>query len=51
MQYIIALLLIGFVILAHEFGHFIAARIVDVPIRIFSIGFRPQTVGREEKRD
>ena len=42
MQYIIALLLIGFVILAHEFGHFIAARIVGVPIRIFSIGFGPK---------
>ncbi|HVN96893.1 MAG TPA: site-2 protease family protein [Syntrophorhabdaceae bacterium] len=42
MQYIIALLLIGLVILAHEFGHFIAARIVGVPIRIFSIGFGPK---------
>ena len=42
MQYIIALLLIGFVILAHEFGHFIAARIVNIPIKIFSIGFGPK---------
>ena len=42
MQYIIALLLIGFVILAHEFGHFIAARIVGMPIKIFSIGFGPK---------
>jgi regulator of sigma E protease len=42
MQYIIALLLIGFVILVHEFGHFIAARIVGVPIKIFSIGFGPK---------
>jgi regulator of sigma E protease len=42
MQYIIALLLIGFVILAHEFGHFIAARIVGIPIKIFSIGFGPK---------
>lgn len=42
MQYIIALLLIGFVILVHEFGHFIAARIVGMPIRIFSIGFGPK---------
>ena len=41
MQYIVALLLIGFVILAHEFGHFIAARIVGVPIKTFSIGFGP----------
>jgi regulator of sigma E protease len=42
MQYIIALLLIGFVILVHEFGHFIAARIVGMPVRIFSIGFGPK---------
>jgi regulator of sigma E protease len=42
MQYIIAVLLIGFVILAHEFGHFIAARIVGMSIRIFSIGFGPK---------
>ncbi len=42
MQYIIALLLIGFVILVHEFGHFIAARVVGIPIRIFSIGFGPK---------
>ncbi len=42
MQYIFALLLIGFVILAHEFGHFIAARVSGVPIKIFSIGFGPK---------
>src|SRR5512145_2121102 len=42
MQYIIALLLIGFVILAHEFGHFIAARISGIPIKVFSIGFGPK---------
>ena len=42
MQYVVALLLIGLVILVHEFGHFIAARIVGMPIRIFSIGFGPK---------
>jgi len=42
MNYVFALALIGFVILVHEFGHFLAARIVGVPIRIFSIGFGPK---------
>jgi regulator of sigma E protease len=42
MNYALALLLIGLVILAHEFGHFIAARFVGVPIKIFSIGFGPK---------
>ena len=42
MQYIVALFLIGFVILAHEFGHFIAARISGVPIKVFSVGFGPK---------
>jgi len=49
MQYIIALLLIGLVILVHEFGHFIAARIVGMPIRIFSIGFGPKLWALKKK--
>jgi membrane-associated protease RseP (regulator of RpoE activity) len=42
MNYIIALLIVGFIILAHEAGHFIAAMVVKVPIKIFSIGFGPK---------
>ncbi len=41
MSYIVALLLIGLVILAHEWGHFIAARAAGIPVSIFSIGFGP----------
>jgi len=41
MSYLIAILLIGFIILIHEAGHFVAARAVKIPIRIFSIGFGP----------
>ncbi|MHC9543902.1 MAG: site-2 protease family protein [Vulcanimicrobiota bacterium] len=41
MNYIIVILLIGFIILIHEAGHFLAARAVKIPIRIFSIGFGP----------
>lgn len=41
MIYIIVLLLIGLVILAHETGHFFAARMAKMPVAIFSIGFGP----------
>lgn len=41
MNYLAALLLISFAIFFHELGHFLAARIVNMPIRTFSIGFGP----------
>lgn len=54
MSYISALLLIGFTILFHEFGHFLAARIVKIPIKIFSVGFGPalwkKQLGKTEYR-
>jgi len=42
MSYFLAALVVGFVILFHELGHFIAAKRVGVPIAIFSIGFGPR---------
>ncbi len=42
MFYIAALFIIGLLILAHEFGHFIAARSVGIPVSVFSIGFGPK---------
>jgi len=42
MNYVLAICSIGFIILAHELGHFIAARIAGIPIRTFSIGFGPK---------
>ena len=41
MNYVFTLLLIGFAILFHEFGHYLAARIANVPIQTFSVGFGP----------
>ncbi|MBP2653755.1 MAG: putative rane protein [Firmicutes bacterium] len=41
MNYFMTLLLMGLVILIHEFGHFVAAYWAKIPIRIFSIGFGP----------
>jgi len=36
---------IGLLIFVHEFGHFIAARMVGVRVEIFSLGFGPKIIG------
>lgn len=38
MSFIISILILGFIIFIHEFGHFIFAKIFNVPVREFSIG-------------
>ena len=35
----------GAVVLVHEFGHFIVAKLSDVKVEAFSIGFPPALVG------
>lgn len=45
MDYIVAAFVIGLVILAHELGHFIASKAVNIPVRTFSIGFGPKLWG------
>ncbi len=47
MSYIFVALLIGFVILFHEIGHLIAAKGVQMPISIFSIGFGPKLFSKK----
>lgn len=42
MDYILAILLVGLVILAHEYGHLLAAKLVAIPVERFSIGFGPK---------
>ncbi len=42
MNYILAIFLVGLVVLAHEFGHFLAAKLVAIPVECFSIGFGPK---------
>lgn len=42
MTYLLVLILIGFVILVHEAGHFAVARAVGIPIQTFSVGFGPR---------
>lgn len=54
MDYLIIFILISFLILIHELGHFIAAKLADIPIERFSIGFGPKlwsfTKGKTEYR-
>lgn len=47
---IIALLVFGFLIFIHEFGHYITARIFKVTINEFSIGMGPALVTYESKK-
>jgi regulator of sigma E protease len=48
---LIALSGIGLMIVVHEFGHFITAKIMDMNVQAFSIGFPPTLIGirRTEK--
>ncbi len=39
------LVLLGIMILVHELGHFLAARLYDVRVDVFSIGFGPRLFG------
>lgn len=39
------LLMIGFVIIVHEFGHFIGAKLLGMRVDEFSIGFGPKIIG------
>ncbi len=42
MNYLAVFILINFLILIHELGHFIAAKLSGIPIEQFSIGFGPK---------
>ena len=50
MYIIIAILLFGLLIAAHEWGHFIAARMCGVTVHEFSIGMGPAIWKREGKK-
>ena len=47
MSYLLIILLIGLLILIHELGHFIAAKISGISIARFSIGFGPKIWSRK----
>jgi regulator of sigma E protease len=41
----VAILVIGILIFVHEFGHFLAAKLMGVRVEIFSLGFGPRLIG------
>ena len=47
---ILTLLVFGFLIFIHEFGHYITARIFNVTITDFSIGFGPELFSYKSKK-
>ncbi|MFH0975010.1 MAG: site-2 protease family protein [Spirochaetota bacterium] len=42
MNYFVIILIVGLLILIHELGHFIFAKLAGIPISVFSIGFGPK---------
>jgi regulator of sigma E protease len=42
MNYLMVFILINFLVLVHEFGHLIAAKLSKIPIERFSVGFGPK---------
>ena len=50
MYIILALLLLAILIVAHEFGHFMAARLMKIDVREFAVGFGPKLVGWKSKK-
>ncbi len=50
MQIVLALLIFGFLILIHEFGHYIMARLFKVGIHEFAIGMGPKLISKTSKK-
>ena len=44
---LVAVVILGFLILFHEMGHFLVAKRVGVGVLKFSIGFGPRLIGRK----
>lgn len=50
MKYILGLLFLCMLVLIHEFGHFIAARLCGVYVEEFAIGMGPKIIQRRSKK-
>ena len=47
---LIAILLLGILVVAHEFGHFMAARMTGIEVMEFAVGFGPKILSRTSKK-
>lgn len=45
-----AILMLGVMVMVHEFGHFCAARLTGIPVKEFAIGFGPGLVSWNSKK-
>ena len=50
MYIILALLLLAILITVHEFGHFLAARVMKIEVREFAVGMGPKIVGWKSRK-
>ncbi len=50
MYIILAILMLAILIVAHEFGHFTAARLMKIDVREFSVGFGPRLLGWKSRK-
>ena len=47
---LIAILLLGILVVAHEFGHFMAARLTGIEVMEFAVGFGPKLLSRTSRK-
>ncbi len=47
---LLAILMLGVLVMIHEFGHFAAARLCGIEVKEFSVGFGKQLLGRMGRR-
>ena len=47
MTFISAIILLGILIFVHELGHFLFAKLVNVKVLRFSLGFGPKLIGKQ----
>ena len=50
MYILLAILLLAILIVAHEFGHFMAARAMKIDVREFAVGFGPKLAGWKSRK-
>jgi regulator of sigma E protease len=49
MSYLLIIVILGILVLIHELGHFVFAKIAGIPVAVFSIGFGPKLYKWERK--